>query len=61
MEYLAVGEPLLQAFQAEHHASPGQIIVSEVRATAELLNGITKQTDSNTRSLQPTHRKRGNA
>jgi class 3 adenylate cyclase len=29
MEYLAVGEPLLQAFQAEHHASPGQIIVSE--------------------------------
>ena len=29
MEYLAVGEPLLQAFQAEHHANPGDIIVSE--------------------------------
>ncbi|GMH65121.1 hypothetical protein TrRE_jg11242, partial [Triparma retinervis] len=29
MEYLAVGEPLLQAFQAEHHAVSGQIIVSD--------------------------------
>ena len=36
MEYLAVGEPLLQAFQAEHHAQPGQIIVSEeVRGRAD--------------------------
>ena len=29
MEYLAVGVPLLQAFQAEHHAVSGQIIVSD--------------------------------
>ncbi|CAM9507822.1 unnamed protein product, partial [Phaeothamnion confervicola] len=29
MEYIAVGEPLLQAFQAEHHASPQQVIISE--------------------------------
>lgn len=25
MEYIAVGEPLLQAFTAEHHAEPGDV------------------------------------
>lgn len=25
MEYIAVGEPLLEAFTAEHHASPGDV------------------------------------
>jgi class 3 adenylate cyclase len=28
-EYCAVGQPLVQAFQAEHHAEPGQIIISK--------------------------------
>eukprot|EP00903_Cladosiphon_okamuranus_P016576 g15291.t1 len=28
MEYIAVGEPLLQAFTAEHHAEPGDVIIS---------------------------------
>mmetsp|Transcript_5133 Transcript_5133/g.12021 ORF Transcript_5133/g.12021 Transcript_5133/m.12021 type:complete len:314 (-) Transcript_5133:2896-3837(-) len=28
MEYLAVGEPLLQAFRAESHAEPGQVVAS---------------------------------
>lgn len=25
MEYIAVGEPLLEAFTAEHHATPGDV------------------------------------
>lgn len=25
MEYIAVGEPLLEAFTAEHHAKPGDV------------------------------------
>jgi adenylate cyclase 10 len=28
MEYLAVGDPLIQAFHAEHHAVPGQVLAS---------------------------------
>ena len=28
MEYIAVGDPLVQAFHAEHHAVPGQVMVS---------------------------------
>ncbi|CAM9584200.1 unnamed protein product, partial [Laminaria digitata] len=30
MEYIAVGEPLLEAFTAEHHAAPGDVIISEL-------------------------------
>ncbi|CAM9218617.1 unnamed protein product [Chrysoparadoxa australica] len=37
MEYIAVGEPLLQAFTAEHHATSGQVIVSE--AAFKLVRG----------------------
>ena len=28
MEYLAVGDPLIQAFHAEHHAISGQVMCS---------------------------------
>lgn len=31
MEYIAVGEPLLQAFTAEHHATPGDVRISLYR------------------------------
>lgn len=36
MEYIAVGEPLLEAFTAEHHATPGDVraslcVVGDVR------------------------------
>ncbi|CAM9863398.1 unnamed protein product [Sphacelaria rigidula] len=29
MEYIAVGDPLLEAFTAEHHATPGDVIISD--------------------------------
>ena len=37
MEYIAVGEPLLQAFTAEHHAEPGDVSLSGLVETVVLV------------------------
>lgn len=37
MEYIAVGEPLLEAFTAEHHATPGDVSRREPEIAASVL------------------------
>ena len=38
MEYIAVGEPLLQAFTAEHHATPGDVSPASFVPSADAID-----------------------
>ena len=40
MEYIAVGEPLLEAFTAEHHATPGDVSPSDLGVLAGAFAGL---------------------
>ena len=56
VEYVAVGEPLVQAFNAEHHAEPKEVILS--KDVREYVKGFFKENrifDDGYCSIEITH------